>query len=320
MHSSVSRRRRAAAASADLRRGGAQRRSGGRWYAWLVALLGLGYVAALVGFRALHGRAAAAPPSSYFVLPPPEPWSPAADVVAAAREAPTPAAAAAAATAAPTAAAGDEATVSAALAELGVAAPAAAATTAHGRQNNRDTIFVAGLPMSGSDAVAELVAAGRGAAAATAATWSEAEGRALRREAVVRVPGAPPVGEKVFEGLAAATARAGGRATFVVVALRLGRRGSARLRGSRPGSAKGAAFVKSWVWGRGARLRGLGPSRRAPGGAVRVVGHAGASRATTANACLPPGSANQALGRLAVFGRGWELRGRISSPASVGTL
>ncbi|KAH8056804.1 pyruvate dehydrogenase [Aureococcus anophagefferens] len=145
MHSSVSRRRRAAAASADLRHNSAQRRSGGRWYAWLVALLGLGYVAALVGFRALHGRAAAAPPSSYFVLPPPEPWSPAAaDVVAAALEL-------------------------------------------------------------------------RGAAAATAATWSEAEGRALRREAVVRVPGAPPVGEKVFEGLAAATARAGGRATFVVV-------------------------------------------------------------------------------------------------------
>ncbi|KAH8049410.1 pyruvate dehydrogenase [Aureococcus anophagefferens] len=199
---------------ADLRHNSAQRRSGGRWYAWLVALLGLGYVAALVGFRALHGRAAAAPPSSYFVLPPPEPWSPAAADVAAAPRL------------------GSrrrrrDGRADGRRGRRGDGQRGARRARRRGAGRRGDDRarppeqprhdLRRGPPDERVRRGRELVAAGRGAAAATAATWSEAEGRALRREAVVRVPGAPPVGEKVFEGLAAATARAGGRATFVVV-------------------------------------------------------------------------------------------------------
>ncbi|KAH8066687.1 pyruvate dehydrogenase [Aureococcus anophagefferens] len=116
---------------------------------------------------------------------------------------------------APTAAAGDEATVNEALAELGVAAPAAAATTAHGRQNNRDTIFVAGLPMAGP-AVAELVAAGRGAAAATAATWSRPRAARCAARPSCACPARRPSARRSSRASRAA-ARAGGRATFVVV-------------------------------------------------------------------------------------------------------
>ena len=197
-------RRRDAAVGRGRRRG-----------AWALFVAGVAYVSVLAFLRSAAAPASR-PPA--FVLPPPEPWDPSRlrpphALDAARRGAAVPRATGGGA--APDA--GDPLAALRAASREALGAPRARAAPGRASDRGASTVFVAGLPLSGSDAVADLVAAARGGNATAAPTWAEAEARAARRADVVRVPGAPPANASVFARLAASAALARRSACFVVV-------------------------------------------------------------------------------------------------------
>ena len=153
------------------------------------------------------------------MLPPPEPWDPSrlrSHALDAARRGAVPPVARGGATA-PAMDADDPLAVLRAASREALGRPRARAAPRRASDRGASTVFVAGLPLSGSDAVADIVAAARGGNATAAPTWAEAEARAARGADVVRVPGAPPANASVFARLAVSAALTQRSAYFVVV-------------------------------------------------------------------------------------------------------
>jgi len=175
----------------------------------------LAYVSALAFLRSAAAPSSAPP----LVLPPPEPWDPSrlrSHALDAARRGAVPPVARGGATA-PAMDADDPLAVLRAASREALGRPRARAAPRRASDRGASTVFVAGLPLSGSDAVADIVAAARGGNATAAPTWAEAEARAARGADVVRVPGAPPANASVFARLAVSAALTQRSAYFVVV-------------------------------------------------------------------------------------------------------